>query len=375
MSFSVQLKLLALNIFTLSLIAANVLYINYIVRFRSGLNDTEILRRFWSKADQTVLAPARFPFVLSIIHGMGLNCLTRSILTGVLHLLDTFGPGEKLTLSGEYVVSCASTAAGVLTGSAMYKFDGGDKFIIHAIIQSILLLPSGLLKLIFDRDEISGTTWAFWTVSLLVLAGLASVFVQRMFPFRSPTGSTRDPFERPAQEVQDKKQSFKVFVYALVLVVVFSLQVLIRRVIRYYVFSREYTNQYLATVLLNFAGLLPLISSSTIVIDCQSQSVMLRRPVMGWRSVIPLLSFILFNVQFVCSVVFGKWNKTEVDSIIKFLTVEYLRDLYVYIAVGFVSIASYFAVCIRAAKKALDPGAEGQSELIVDDDDYEEYNI
>lgn len=375
MGLDVQLKLLALNIFTLSLIAVNVLYINYIVRFRSGLNDTEILRRFWTKAGQTVLAPSRFPFVLSLIHGLGLNCLTRSILTGVLHLLDTFGPGESLSLSGEYVVSCASTVAGAFMGSAMYKFDIGDKFIVHALVQGIMSLPSGLLKLIFVRHEISSSTWAFWAVSVFVLSVLASFLVQRVFPFRSSAGSTRDPFERPPQEVQDKRSTFKFVLYGTVMFLLFSLQVLVRKVIRYYVFSREYNTQYLATVLLNFAGLLPLISFSAVVIDGQSQSVILKNPVMGWRSAIPILSFVFFNIQLTLSIFFTKWKKAGVQPLVEFLTVEYVRDLFVYIAVGFVSIASYFAVCIRAAKKALDPGAEGQSELIVDDDDYEEYNI
>lgn len=369
MSVVLQLKLLGLSVLVLTEIAASIAYVNHIVRFRSGLDSTETLRRVWTKPEQVIFQPVTLPIVLSWVIGLGINSLVRSMMVGFLQLIDALRIAGELSLAGDFAVTVSGTAAGALASSLLYIIDGGLQLPYQVLGTLIISLGVSLPRIVGSAPK---SALAIWIIVISAIVICISFWIKgRGITARVPMSSVRDLRSTLAQSSISSNAGIK---YALSFVIIMGLLIVLRVVdhlVVIYIERNGYEQVYLAQMLRNFAGLMVLISCCFVAILITNENITHRIFIWQWPSVVcPML------MLGVCESLLTVFHPGEPSSALKWhMFLRIIKRTFMYGGCGFVGAAAYLAVLARAAGNALDPGIEGQGELIVDDDDDSEYEI
>lgn len=369
MSIVLQLKLLGLSLLVLTEISASIAYVNHIVRFRSGLNSTETLRRVWTRPEQVIFQPVVLPIVLSWVVGLGVNSLVRSMMVGFLQLIDALRISGELSLAGDFAVTVSGTAAGTLASALLYIIDGGMQLSYQVLGTLVISLGVSLPRIVGNAPKSALIIW------IIVISGIVictSFWIQsRGVMARVPMSSVRDLRSALAQSSISSNTGLK---YALSFVIIMGLLIVLRLIdhlVVVYIERSGYEQVYLAQMLRNFAGLMVLISCCFVAILITNENMTHRIFIWQWPSVVcPMFMLGL------CETLLTVFYKGHPSPAVKWhILLSIIKRTFMYGGCGFVGAAAYLAVLARAAGNALDPGIEGQGELIVDDDEDSEYEI
>lgn len=358
MSLGAHLKLLGLTVLVLVEIAASVAVVNNIVRFRSGINNNDTLRRLWSKPDAVIFQPVLWPLALSALVCLGINYLARSIMIGFLEVIDAVHVAQGLSWSAGFAATVTGTFAGALAGRIVYVLNGGALLYVQVAGALALSLFPALVGVLAAPPSVI----AISVVIVCVITLVSSVWVNKIVASKAHSQQVREL--RPSLNVL--AASYSRWYVATVIVCCVALLVLLRLADFAVVWYVRPKKAYLALVLRNFSGLMVLVACCFVAIVLTNLSVMNSLFVWQWPCMLVPMAALL-PVEIVAQTVYARPHA----SVLQRLAVLIQHDT-MYAAAGYLGAAFYLGVLARAAKIALDPGFDGQSELILDDDsDYE----
>lgn len=372
-----HLKLIGLYFLVLVVISITISFIWIIVRTRSRLDEVKKVENFWIKASEQLSSPHKWWFVLCLIYGIGFNCIIRSFLYSVLQVFGILRIDESLGFLGEYVISCICTIISSFVVTAMYKIEGGTFTVVYSAVVAISVLPTGLLKLIDNYNEVSVATWVVWPISIAMLSLVSSLVVFKFAnfaPLRLKDSSTEhnsvdpgvgepgltepgsneqasQPDGYQAQRERDKatKQVALIFVVFFGYMCVVSMSSYVQRNLD----SDETKHLYSSTLLINLAQLMELIACGALIIFIQSQAIFFKLSLRNWGWFPLPVCFVCYAFEYVGATLYKMMQLSSDKEVLEFISIEIFRTPFKYAAVGFICSASYFIVCLKIAKKML----------------------
>lgn len=369
-----QFKLLGLIVLVLAEIAMNVANVNHVVRFASGIDNNESLRRLWSRPESIIFCPVRWPILLSWLFAWGIHAIVQSILVGLLQLVDAVDRPNHLSLNSELLVLLAASAASSLAGTALYvTFGGGGKLPIlsgNVCLAVFLSLP----RVLAGWHSQPGVL-ALWVIFLVVLTAFSGLWASHTAKNRAASSSVVRELMPDRTKVAPPQKGNSAVIATGCVILLCILRGWDELLIRY-VESRHLNDVYLAQVLRNFGGLMVLTGCSFVAIRLANSSIG-RRPVewQWWSMLAPLSVLAVVEVVIFCIKKFGLQREGPPTALASLAVVlQYLDRLVMYGTAGFLGCAVYLGVLAKAALEALDPGVDGGNELILDDDDDSEFD-
>lgn len=368
-------NLIGLYLLVLAIIAITILFIWAIVRTRSRLEDARKVQNFWCKASEQLAAPHRCWFILCLIYGIGFNCIVRSFLYSMLQILTVLKINDSLGFFGEYMVSCVCTITSSFVVTAMYKIEGGSFSILYSVILALSVLPTGLLMLIDNYNEISVATWVIWPISIVLLSLLSSLAVFKFAKFMplklnddsieysNVNSEVADPELRESEPEQDtrakgsqaqqerNKATKQVFLVILVFFgYMFEVSVSghVQRIL-----EEEPERTYSSTLLTNLSQFMAFLACGTLIIFLQSQAVMSKLSLRNWGWLLLPVCFICYAFEYVGSTLYKIAQFSSDKEVYEFVSIEVFRTPFNYAAVGFICSAVYFIVCLKTARRML----------------------
>lgn len=399
-----------LLLFEIVLIGFFAILVHVNVLYRSRFGHLESTQSIWPRASKTLLTPAKWGFPLWLIYGISFNCLTRSLLYSLLQLVNLIRPNQSLGLTGDFIITCACTFVGSFAATSLYKFEDGSLAIVFSGALAISSVPTGITTLIINRDLKSTGIWVLWVVSIIVFSLLASFIVFRFITisrsvlsnyslkkFESqipptpeesaqnstkqnssesnsseenstepvPTlkelidqGSTLEDVVKTLIETRKPKQSKKqgnlgdaIAAAVSIFFLMFLPTTFLCRIIYTTTYGDWHGNpsteeiSYLGTVLVVITQFMDLMSYAVLTIWVQGVFVISGTSLANWCWYVLIMNLPCFSVQYLANEL-APFVKDEFIA-------ELLRVPFKFAAVGFISSATYYIVCLKKAKEIL----------------------
>lgn len=359
MGIGTQLKYLALNVLVLAELAGIVAYVNHLVRFKSGIDSNDTLRRVWSKPEVVAFQPIFSPLLLSVLFAVGMNSLARSVMIGLLEVLDTLHASNdmKMNTASEFAATFAGTVCGSLAGTLVYKLDSGG-LVWTQIGITLVLAVAGTVTRTFN--QLSASLVVVWSLLVALAHVLVGFYVNRLVPLRQPAAEVPSA---PIGYVTQNKRKVWVILFACFLLYIQRILDFIGKVS---IFQSSEKTIYLAQVLQNFSSVLVL--TICVFLSILITNFNINRNCYSWQwlaLLTPTLVILPLEIP-LCFHYPADYYKSTTDFVF-----QIIKQIFMYAACGYLGSAVYLTVLARAALIALDPGFEGQSELILDEDDSE----
>lgn len=348
-----QLTLLGIVCLLLVFMAIIVVKVHHVVRFESGLDNNETLRRMWSKSDLILFQRVKFPVLHGALIGTGVGLVLREILIGIIQVFDI---ARHPTPVMDYILTVIACAVSASVSSLLYRMGGGDSRLknIAATLAFALVVFATQLYSERDLEGIGALALVFW---LLSIVGTSVGSVLWMSSHRIGLIAPQTPeFGFPYLQL---------LLYVLPLwavrVVDFILHLRLASLVK---------DNYLAKVADHFSEILVLVSCAFAGILAANKLVMKGDFYWQWPTVlIPLISMEI--AEFAVSMFTLAHSQTTSQEVLMRLVTRSL----IFAATGYIGAVTYVAIVARYAAKALDPGVDGQSELIISDDDDSEFEV
>lgn len=344
MTLRADAERLLLIVLLLAITAFAVVKMHNIVKFESGLDNTEILRRMWSKADRVLFQPPAHPLALSVFVGVGLRYTLEFVLLTILQIMDVQTRPQAISA---FAMSILCLAISVVFAVVVYRMVGGQSQ--EKIVGALLVIYLGLYGFRLWSEPgpfgpVEAVVWILGITLVTVLCGMSAI------RYQLPVYHVE-----PAVEVATPKSWW---LWSGLLVLLCASGDLIHRKL-----ARD---TYLGLVTVDLAQMALLFCCAFVSCWTTNRSVMNGNYHWKWRSVyivgVPVAAF--QTAAFVYDVV-----RTD-----DYIPPSFHRHLLIALraaACGFAGSVAYLAVVAKYAHRALDPGYEGQSELLEDDDDFE----
>lgn len=380
------------------------------VKYDSRFGHLESTQYIWPHASKTLLTPPKYGFILSLVYGIGFNCLTRSLFYSVLQFMNVFRPNERLGLVGDFIVTCICTFVGSFAATTLYKFEEGSLAILFSVALAICVIPTGITSLIIDTELDSVGTWVLWVVSIAAFSLLASFIVFKFVTLSysmlcnyslekfesqipsspeestqesaqpeaaesdsTPEGSTKPnptlkdlidqgstledvlkmliETQKPRQPRKERNTCDSFSGCIVLFLILFLPTTLICGLIYAYTYgdgSGHETEEisYLVTVLINLTQLMDLMGYAVFTIYFQSGLVTVGASLTNWCWYVLITNLPCFLVKYLR-------DALSLYMTDEFLAVEILRVPFKLAAVGFIASAIYYILCLKKAKEIL----------------------
>lgn len=371
----VQLKLLGLLLLVLLEIATNVANVNHVVRFASGINNNDTLRRLWSRPEAVIFYPVQMPIFLSWAFAWGVHAIVRSILVGILQTIDAVNSPDDLSLLSNYAVLLAASISSGMAGMALYVTFAGTAVYYQIIGTVALSLIISIPQVLAGYSTTPGVL-ALWIIVMVLSTAAMGFWSSQACRNRTSTTIVRELM--PDRSKVSPPQTGRGFVIVSCCIVLLLVLRIWDELVVSYIRRKDYGDVYMAEVLRNFSGLMVLIGCSFLSIRLVNTWIGKRPMAWQWWSMLaPGLVLFVGEVVLLLikSLSGGKEAPPANDEPTTFLkaflvpVISFVEHIVMYGTAGFLGCAVYLGVLARAAMQALDPGVDGQNELILDDDD------
>lgn len=335
-------------------IASIIVKAHNIVRFGSGLGSTEVLRRMWSKSDLVLFQPVRTVEVFAPLASMGLFFALREFVTAVLQLAGLmhhhYSPAQDIIFA-----LCATVAAPF--GLAVYSFGGGRNF---AVVGSVIVcLFVGAAVVDFCYALLVEDNMNAFRLLAIVLLGPVGVVVASL---RAKSQLTARETSVATVQTASPRPTF---IYIWSVLVLTACRVAHIGTLFFAGGPGDHKGldlHYLSRVAAQLSDVLLLMASALVAIAVTNDRVMNGNYSWQWPSFLVPALCVLPSEAIIALVLFGRRSD--------YFTIWYLvRNIIKVGGTGFVGSAAYLLVVAKYARAALDPGADGQSELLEIDDD------
>lgn len=378
MTVAAQLTLFFLNAVVLLLISAHLILFNYLLKFRSLLDNADALNNYWDKVRFHAMVPHRAAIVLCIITGTGVCNISRSFLATLLQFGDLLSVDEDLSYTGEYIVSCIATFVGSAAGASLYTIERGRKLKLFLVLQTLIVLLTDLVKL-FGDTNVSVFAWILWITSFVSISVASISYVQKnsgvFDQFLLPPAD--DAILEEIQSMMPKQKNKRVFCrefgVALLAIVIYVVINFIHVLILNFVSRDQFAHYRLATLLTNLTELLPLLGCGLLVVFTINEYINKRIPLHLWVWVIfgIVNCCVIYQNMFEAAQRHLKKNETAMEVIFS----QLLRNYFTYYTFGLFCGTIYLGICLKRVEKALGTGVENDSELVVLDEDDEDDEV
>lgn len=355
--FKLQLCLAAIIALLLVAIASVIVKVHSIVRFGSGLGSTEILRGMWSKSDQVLFQPVPSVWLLAAPAGVGLAYALKDFITTLFQLADFLHERHS---PARDIITLVSFAAGGIFSTAVYGLGGGKKPYVNVFVTVLLSVIAGSLDVVVflvHHDQPHQMQPILMLVLISVVVGAAGFWGSRHFHSKDTIIISRKG-----------AQPYKVFAWGFA--VLLACRLANWATLFFAGGPGDHTDlelHYLARVAVRISDILLLMACALVSIATANQLIMAGNYRWQWPSfVVPFALLVPVEIIGSC-IIFGRNHHYRVFA-------QMIHNLLKFGATGLIGAVAYLFVVARYARAALDPGADGQSELLeIDDDDDDDY--
>lgn len=352
--FKLQACLVGIIALVLLAIASIIVKAHNIVRFGSGLGSTEVLRRMWSKSDLVLFQPVRNVHLLAPLAGLGLFFALREFIVAVLQLAGLlhhrYSPAQDIIFA-----LCAIVASPF--GLAVYSFGGGRKLTVATVSMILLFVGAGVARFV-DALLVEEHINAFRVLVFCVLCpgGVIAACLR--------VKSQLNTRENAVAMVQTSSPR-PTIIYLWSVAVLTACRLAHSGTLFFAGGPGDHKGldlHYLSRVAAQLSDILLLMASALVAIAVANNRIMNGNYSWQWPSFLVPALCVLPSEAVITLVIFNRHND--------YFTIWHLvRNTIKVGATGFVGSVAYLGVVAKYAKAALDPGADGQSELLEIDDD------